>query len=394
MKRSDGAKQLAERAVRAERLRRACHALRPSDARPGRLPSARRLRDLVASVRAAADAGTRGAAEALDRQLEDTTRQVVASVADLSLAQLRATLPDVRERDPEEVSALLDVCLDAMDERPELWPVIEYLVTLLASTAAGGRREVTSDPTMLSELLQARCAAAHELDDALLEALRGELLDAVDELERSVELGPILERLRARKDEQRNALLVPDVLRALVTYNVAVGNRLATLIGAEKALDDADATSAAQAQQEPSLVRSMLAHAGVRQLHRGIAAHANGIAVEPGAVFRIVGRVAMDRVDAHESNLLLAEQPNATDEVVVAALVLGLLDERCQQVAVEDLDELLLDRARLADEWLPCIERELGRCIEAALAAGDEARAQQLAESKAKYLGHRRCSAS
>jgi hypothetical protein len=390
MKRSESAKQLPERALRADRLRRACHALRPSDARPGRLPSARRLRDLVGSVRAAAEAGTPAAVEALDRQLEETTRQVVASIAEISIPQLRATLPEVRDESPDEIAALIDVCLDALEQRPDLWAVIEYLVTLLASTATGRRREVTTDPTTLTELLHKRCSLAGPADGMGLEALRGDLLDAVDELDNAVELAPILDRLRARKDEHREALLVPDVLRALVAYNVAVGNRLATLLGAEKALDDADPVDGPLDAPTPAQVSTVLAHAGVRALQRGIAAQANGIPVEPGAVFRIVGAIGMDRIDARESNLLLAEQRTASEEIVVAALVLGLLDERIERVAEEDIDELLLDRARLDRDWLPSVERELARCIEAALAAGEDVLAQQLAESKAKYLGHRR----
>jgi len=392
MKREDRAKRLDARAGRADRLRRACHALRPSDARPCRLPSARRLRDLVSSVRAAASAGTPGAVEALDRQLDDATLQVVASVAEISLAQLRATLPEVRDRHPEEIAALIDVCLEVLDTRPELWGALEYLITLLASTANAGRRELTSDPSMLTEALQARCAALLPEDSSPIEALRGEFLDAIDELEQTLEIAPILERLRARKDEHRAWLLFPDLLRALVAYNIAIGNRVATLLGAEKALDAADQADAHEESGTSALVRSILAHAGVRMLHRGIASHANGIAVEPGAVFRIVSRLALDRLDARESNLLLAEseQTSATDEAVLAAIVLGLLDERHAQVSDEDLEELLLERDALTREWIPELEVELGRCIETALSAGNETLAQQLAESKTKYLGHRR----
>ena len=95
----------------------------------------------------------------IDKAWEEFARELLSLVSDLPLSQLRATLPAVQESNPEEVLALLDLCV--ADERAlgERWNLLDYLVTLASTETDDGRKRVALDPATLTPSLEALCAA-------------------------------------------------------------------------------------------------------------------------------------------------------------------------------------------------------------------------------------------
>ncbi len=167
--------------------------------------------------------------ERIDQAWVEFARELLSLVSDLPLSQLRATLPAVQESNPDEVLALLDLCV--ADERAlgERWNLLDYLVTLASTETDDGRKRVALDPATLTPSLEALGTETGEHTDADLEDLVREFQAARDQISRGEPLAPIRTRLRDTKKSAVTRLPAPDVLRAVIACNVALWNRLEEL---------------------------------------------------------------------------------------------------------------------------------------------------------------------
>lgn len=225
-----------ERALRPSvRLRRVHASI--SDLGLGLLRALQQLQDdsaATAECRSEMLADIDGDLDALDRALESL-------VAETPLPQFRANLPSIARSNRAETMALLDFCLATPERRNHHLSLIDYIITLLSSERVGNARCLRSDPAMaspglsvLSDLLAARYDDS-ESGKAFRQASY-EVLDANDVVS-------VVERMRAVKLQLGEAILVPEVLRCVVSYNLAVSNRLEVLLDADRALDRGIATT-------------------------------------------------------------------------------------------------------------------------------------------------------
>jgi len=179
-------------------------------------------------------------ADDLDRALDALQSAIVEQIRSISLSQLRATLPAIKRQNPEELKALLDLCLIAHANGTPWWHLIDYLITLLSCGEKDGRRYVALDPTQLTPLLQKLCAASDREKNELTNALAEMFHNARAEIERGVPAGPVIAKMRSAKHQAMETLLIPELLRAITAYNVAVSNQRTELIETERVLAEAE----------------------------------------------------------------------------------------------------------------------------------------------------------
>jgi hypothetical protein len=96
--------------------------------------------------------------ETIDHELDETAIKLLDYATHIDSAQLRATLPRVHERHPSDVVALLELLIEDREQILSRMPVIEYLVTLLATEERDGRRMISKDPATISPLLRSLAA--------------------------------------------------------------------------------------------------------------------------------------------------------------------------------------------------------------------------------------------
>jgi len=390
-------RELSERTERSDRVRLAGRALRWVDAAHEHLPGTDALRELAQALRFVAEAALQHGsgrlppfcvptATLIDRSLAEFAKQVLDVFEQASLAQLRSTLPRVRGKYPEEVAALLDLCLDAPERIPRFWSAFEYLITLLSSEDRNGRREVTHDPVRLTDRMQAYCAGLPELPLEELEDLCAYFGNATGGMAQVTDLRPVVHELRAFKTRHLQKLLVPAILRALVDCNVALGNRLDTLIEAESILEDAERALPAEPREPDTaaLGSTLLRIESIDAVRRGLATRLSGEALAPGPVCDLVEQLDVEPLDRRECELLMLDECSEDEESLCAAIVLGLIAARQGEV-FPMLAELALEPETLRS-WLPGLEAELRDAIQRSLRAGNYAGAQKLAESKSKFL--------
>jgi hypothetical protein len=223
-----------ERALRPSvRLRRA-HAT-PSDLG---LMLLRDLQELMAddgnpSTLCARDA--KGLLADIDDRLDQLDRALDSLIDETPISEFRANLPSIADSNRAETMALLDFCLSTPTRRCRHLSLIDYVITLLSSRREGNTRCLRSDPVQASPGLSALCdRLKNERSD--FDAAR-EFREASFSILDVQSVVPLIERMRSLKADLGQALFAPETLRSVVGYNLAVSNRLGSLLEADRAHD-------------------------------------------------------------------------------------------------------------------------------------------------------------
>lgn len=266
------ARRVVMRIARYSALRSAERALIPSVRRRGGLPSIRLGQELIGELHKLLDHVTKGKSAhdasgdwgsgvlqaalteedragsseletlttelvAIDEGLDQIARELRALAARTPLGQLRATLPGTTCERPSETAALLDLYLEDLTLGSEPPFLVDYMITLLASSRAPGLRTLRADPCTVSPGVEALCAAAEERHNERSRDFAESFRAASLELLGLEDLEGVILRVREKKSRLGACFFSREVLRSVVNYNIAVSNRLHELIEQERSSD-------------------------------------------------------------------------------------------------------------------------------------------------------------
>ncbi len=244
-------KNLADRVKRYSNLRAAERAVTPTVRGRTLLPSYRLGHELLDDLQRLKGAIRDGQttvegvsvddlAASIDRDLDAFGTALSGVISATPMVQFRATLPGTAEQAREEVQALLDFCLNL--DHFEVWPraLIDYTISLLATeTAPQGRRVIRTDPCQVTTIVEAQAREQGALRDDEVSHVCDRLRAATIDLLSEDDLEPTIRQIRELKNGLGRRLLHPEVLRSVVTYNVATSNRLLVILSAAREFDTA-----------------------------------------------------------------------------------------------------------------------------------------------------------
>jgi hypothetical protein len=339
----------------------------------------------------------------VDASFESLAHKLRDTLLGIPIAQLRASLPEAREQHPAELCSLLDVCLEDEPRLEALWPYVDYLVTLLATEQADGRKWLRRDPAALTRRLAAMTARAGESLGPEGAALEQELEQMCAELERGDEIEPIFGRLGALKKRHYREVLAPPVLAALVRCNVAVANRIEELRQANRTVEQLEELEgeAAPEQAEPvgpecegpaapaPAAASALECPGLAAIEAALRDRLSHVcreeqdALDADAAAALAAQLDLGRLGQFEKRAL--KEPDETSGVVRCAIVVGLILRKLPELA-EPLQQAGVDADVLSSEWVSSLGDALRVEIKGCLAEDRYEEGRRLAEIQTKFL--------
>jgi hypothetical protein len=387
------------------------------------LPADSELREIREQLRALGPDSTKvpaSGAEArnaallqIDSKLDTVSGELRSLAEQTSFSELRATLPALCEKRPDEVAALLDLCLEDEEAIPQLFNLIDYLVTLLSTEWSEGTRQARPDPFSTTPRLQKLCEAMTESDPVVVQTHVDAFDKAILELAQAESVEPVIQRIRQYKERVGRLMFVPEVLQKIVEYNITVSNRLDDELEAERTMHELEAGVAealAEAdlddESEPILLEDeeswvdpdtfeiqareeMILHDVGEALGRRLAGKpSEGPAAEIAAALDVSG------LSHWENQAFLLEQNEAEGGLLRSVVVVGLV-VRHREALEPELALLGIDPDRLPRVWAPQLDSTMQKHITSHLTGSDYRAAKQLAQSRARYLhpileGHRR----
>jgi hypothetical protein len=259
-------------------------------------------------------------------------------------------------------------------------------VTVLATEDEAGQRRVVCDPTTLTsriaKITQSRAGeTSHDLQAVVSEA--------VADLGSPDRVRGVIERMRAHKSRLNERFFVPGVMRAVVEFNVAVGNRLEELSSAQRILDESEAERTFDLEEDASKGKQASAPTpqaeeltAVVQALRDRLRRAGLTAGPAGSIASVVGT---SDFTAFERRMLSTDAADPIANATRSVIVLGLI-VRHHEAVRRHLEELGVDWDRLATEWAPQAREALRAHISAEVSAGRYAESRTLALVLTRYL--------
>jgi hypothetical protein len=369
--------------------------LRTSNADTLRDPSAETQVDGIEQVSSAQIAHL----DNLDRKLEQLQTAIVAQIRSIRLSQLRATLPAVKRQNPEELKALFDLCLIAHDSDSPWWSLIDYMITLLACEEKGGRRYVARDPTRLTPRLDELCAACDREKNDLTDALVHMFHRARVDLERGNPAGPIIEKMRSAKHQAMETLLIPDLLRAITAYNIAVSNQRSDLIETQRVLEKAELESfekslgAKPPAQEPTprapvvvpFGGSALDSLALREIVEAIRRRLLRQEPEGGPESEIAAALDLSRLSAYEESAFRGSDRGPVMTLVSTAVTVGLIENSLGELG-DRLAGVGISAEQLQADWVQELENKIGTETQDLVSDDAYEEARRIAEVRTRLL--------
>jgi len=375
-------------------LRAALRALAPEPEVLGALDIDSHFRQIRSWIQQGVDspAGESQVRAKINSALDEIKTEMLAIINRSSFWQFRATLPAVRLDSPGDLEALLQVCLSAPDGR---WSdLVDYVVTLLATRETSGRRQMDRDPSSVSAYLQEVCAEAAQEANEESQALAAKIGDACEALAGDEPLGEIIQRVRELKRAAENQLLIPDVLRSVVRFNVVVGNRVLQQQEVRRSLDQAELDVISETAQNDSNAPSEAAASNALPAFGSFELEAVESALQirlgRGAVLdnpahRVAGRADLSKLTAFEKDAFRDRSSSRISRIVRSVVTIGLVVRQINDSS-DDLEQLGID-----SEWLSrSSEGEIDKLAQGGIreltCSSEFEQAQQLAELRARYL--------
>jgi hypothetical protein len=386
---------------------RSLYAIRPL---AGVLPADEELREARELLRAfgpdtqggALDETRSSAIIEIDRRLARASCELRSQIESTPFSELRAVLPAACDERRDEVAALLDLCLDEAD-LSRFADLVDYLVTLLSTEAVHGDRQAASDPVEATPRFQDLCESVDGYDPDEVRAQVEAFDVAILELKQSESAEPVIDRMRTRKSELGPLRFVPDVLRKVVEYNLAVWNCLEDEVEAERTLYEVEAQTRNELLAEylgeetkPKVDESLwidpetfelqtleelLIHDVGEQLRLRLKEGTCGKA-KPGKIAALFDLTQLSR---WESQAVLGERNSPPDGFVRSMVVVGLLLRERDEVEPL-LEEMDLQLERFETEWVPRLDTMVQKVIADHLQGDTYQTAKDLARTRARYL--------
>ena len=266
------------------------------------------------------------------------------------IAELRLTLPRFLAHDRSGVLALLDVFVgaDVDSDRSSDGRIfaIDYLITLLCTSGDGPPDAIRYDPVTLTPRLENLCAHAAASSDPSLAEIAADFfaasnMDAEDLREEMQQ-----RRLRSRKSELGNAFFAPDVLRAIVTYNAALFQRITGQI-----IESGDWGMAERRGPDPASPASVYDSKPFREIAAATRRRANGDIAKPNPADRIAWALDFDDLGEAERKALRSDQLGTRADPLGTVILVGLV---CRSLAVLsiDLQDVGISPDEVSDAWV------------------------------------------
>ena len=318
----------------------------------------------------------------LDLRLDSFEREMRAIASSVPIAQLRSTLPAGVVRDRRGVLDLLDLMLGAelaeLDGTTERIPWVDYLITLLCTSDPEKGDEYLHDPVTLTPLLHRLCQRADVDYDPRLPQIEAEFFSAADMYEADVRVDATMRSLARRKMELGTSYFTPGVLRAIVTYNAALSQRVD-----EAAWESRDWGSLGVDDEVSS--GSVFEAPAIRELAAALRRRAAGGAPDSRPIDRIAWCLDLGYTDKVERAALLSESVGLPEDVTGTAILVGLMC-RSSVVLDEEFPAIGISPQRLETEWVPELDDAIKGEVNRLLANDEYQKACSLSELKSKFL--------
>jgi hypothetical protein len=342
--------------------------------------------------------------EKVEVELSEMSDQLRLHADGVNAAQLRSTLPGIARRHRQkEVGGLLDLLIEDMTGLPGRRSTIEYLVTLLATEKESGTCKIVADPAKLTPAMQSLCDRIETEYVGVSEEYELELFEAVNLAEGSDVLAHMSE-LRAKKEKLGTACFLPRILRAIVTYNASVANRMSGRVATSRE-DDDEFENRVQEGGTPAIesfevappesvspeldiehVESGSMHdaSGIDQVREALGRRLRDLPIGNSASERVALALDVSALDRGELEMLKAvDAPNA--RTTASILLVGLIDA-IQPVIEEPLFELGITHQQIHEDWPAELDQDLKNRISTLISSNDYEAACRLSEFKTKHL--------
>jgi hypothetical protein len=416
--------QLKARLLRLELLRGAARAVTPSiPGQPGTPPFAgvelgetlgRLMERLVdAEVEgldpAQALAAKRAVAQelaAVDAELMVRGEELRELTDEIPLVQLRASLPTVARRRRFDVVSLLDLLIQDQTRIFERLVPFDYLITMLATEEHDGKRWVANDPVSLTPRLRFLCERAQSMYGEETVGIEQEFFAAAAPYGSHGDLNGLIARMRRRKNGLGHLTFVPGVLRAVVTYNVAISNLieeemlLAKLDSdheiqgweefAEREFGFADESEgsadwAGSPDADAANAGSVFESPGVDAVVKAMTAGGDSASQGASAAERVVARMDVTQLDVEARAKVSPIGEGHEERVVGLSIAVGLMIRSALESSL-DLRELGIDPDRLQEDWARELDEALDELVSQKVAANESEQACALSDIKTRFL--------
>jgi hypothetical protein len=256
-------------------------------------------------------------------------------------------------------------------------PSIDYVITLLCSSDSD---QPLQDPVQLTPRLHELCGRSGVDYDPRLPEIESEFFHAADLYEADARGEQQLRALQIRKAELGSSYFTPQVLRAIVTYNTALLQRID-----EAVLASQDWGSLPPVAEEAPREVSVFDTPALPQIAQALRRRAAGKAPELIAIDRIAWCLDLEYPTADERRALLADPEGPTDDVTGTVILVGLLC-RSSVVLEDEFPAIGITATELFDRWVPELSEALQQKVKQGISGADYREACTLSELKTRYL--------
>ena len=335
------------------------------------------LMELISQEATHPDIAVNALIEARLDSLETEMREIVFKVP---VAQLRSTLPVSVPLNRRGVLDLLDLMLGAellgLDGTRKRIPPIDYLITLLCSV---GPDQPPLDPVQLTPRLHELCGRSGVDYDPRLPEIEAAFFHAADMYEADAQ-GEVQRALMVRKAELGSSYFAPQILRSVVTYNIALLQRID-----EEVLASQDWGSLPPVADETRPAVSVFDTPALPQIAQALRRRARGEAPELSAIDRIAWCLDLEYPTATERQALLAEPGDSPDDLTGTVILVGLLC-RSSVVLEDEFPAIGIVPAQLFDAWVPELSEAIQQKVNLGISGNDYQDACELSELKTRFL--------
>ena len=282
----------------------------------------------------------------------------------------------------------------------------DYLITMLATEEHDGKRWVANDPVSLTPRLRFLCERAQSMYGEEAVGIEQEFFAAAAPYGSHGDLNGLIARMRKRKNGLGHLTFVPGVLRAVVTYNVAISNLIEEEMlqakldsdheiqgweefaerefgfagEAERSADwagtpDADAANAGSVFESP----------GVDAVLKAMVAGGDSASRGTSAAERVVARMDVTQLDVEARAKLSPIDAGSEERVVGLSIAVGLMIRTALESSL-DLRELGIDPERLHEDWVRELDEALDELASLKVAADEPEQARALSDIKTRFL--------
>jgi hypothetical protein len=292
----------------------------------------------------------------LDQRLSEFESSMRGGAAEVSVAQLRSTLPSFLANDRAGLLDLLDVLIGSdpteFEKATDRIGAIDYLMTLLCTSGESLDGAIEYDPVTLTARVEAVCQRAEEVSGAQFTDVEAEFFAASTMPGESLREEIALRTLRSRKAELGSAFFVPRILRAVVTYNAVLLDRVAAEI-----LDSGDwgfaGKSGIEVAASAEAPISVFAGEPLRALAQCVRQRIKDEKAQsrPGdPISQIAWALDFDYLAPNELKALLGPDVARQEDALGTAILVGLL---CRSLAVlsVELQTVGISPDDVSDHW-------------------------------------------